>query len=303
MSASLSPMFLTELAEVYGTLRPSSLSAAFLSDLARVSATLPTPSDDNLLFLANRFDEWRRRTRELVSSRLAGLSDDDPLRCPISLFRTMDSGRLEKAHTRTLAWLLDPAKNEEHGFGDSLLEALLGRLAGRKHFVRLLVNRVASEYLLEGSAGAGRLDVLAEGDWECMGERVRWLLVIEAKIDAWEGEGQLDKYDEWLHKHAAGREVYRVFLTPDGRMPEGGCEEWESLSFLELVQTFRTVYDRLRTTPGFHFLRYYLAGVLQDVCLCPRNLADSAADPYVIASYLKTVHESASEGASHDAAR
>ncbi len=304
MSTNLSPKFLADLAEVYDALRPPPLSAAFLSDLAQVYATLPVASDATLLFLANRFDKWRRMTRELVSRQLAELDKDDPLFCRISLFRTMDAGRLETAHTRsTLAWLLDPCKNDEHGFGDALLAALLGRLADRDHFDRLHVERVASEHLLDGSAGEGRLDVLAEGEWESMGERVRWVMVIEAKIDAWEGEGQLDKYDEWLDAHAAGRETYRVFLTPDGRPPESGCDEWKALSFLQLVQIFRTVYGRLRHAPGFHFLRFYLAGVLQDICGWPRNVGGNAADPYAVASYLKTVHDSHSEPASHDAAR
>jgi hypothetical protein len=75
------------------------------------------------------------------------------------------------------------------------------------------------------------------------------------------------------------------------------------LSFLELVRTFRVVYGGLRDAPGFHFLRFYLAGVLQDVCQWPRNIAEGAADPYAVASYLKTVHESRSEDASHDATR
>ena len=303
MSASLLQTFLAHLGQVYATLRPQAVSPAFLSELAHIHATLPIASDANLLLLAKHFHDWRRVTQEFVRTRLVELSDDDPLRCPISLFRTMDYGRLETAHTRTLAWLLDPKKNEEHGFGDALLASLLGRLADRDHFDRLQVERVVSEYPIEGSAGKGRLDVLAEGEWESMGERVRWTLVIEAKVDAWEAEGQLDKYDEWLRNLPADRETYCVFLTPDGRAPETGAEQWESLSYLELVRIFRAVYGGLRHAQGFHFLRFYLAGVLQDVCHLPRNVGEDTADPYVVASYLKTVHDSQTEGASHDAAR
>jgi len=275
VSLSLSPTFLGDLAQVYATLGPPPLSAAFLSDLAQVHATLPVASDANLRFLANRLDE--------------------SLRCPVSLFRTMDCGRLETAHTRTLAWLLDPNKNEEHGFGDALLAALLRRLADRDHFDHLQVKRVVSEYPLEGSAGSGRLDVLAEGEWESMGERICWTLVIEAKVDAWEGEAQLDKYDEWLRSHAADRQPYRIFLTPSGRTPDTGSEEWQPLDYLELVQIFRAVYGGLRHAPGFHFLRFYLAGILQDICHLPRNLAEDAADPHAVASYLKTVFKSLAE--------
>lgn len=295
----LSPKFLADLRQVHATLQPQALSEAFLSDLKQVYATLPVASDDNLRFLAHRFDEWRKRTEEFVRTRLAELPADDPLICPVSLFRTMDYGRLETAHTRTLAWLLNP--KSEHGFGTTLLAALLRRVSGRDCFEKLHVKQVVSELPVDGAGAKGRLDVLAEGTWK--EERGGWVLVIEAKVDAWEGEDQLLKYEKWLQENAAYREVFRVFLTPDGSEPETGAEEWESLSFLELVRSFRAVYGGLRRKSGFHFLRFYLAGVLQDVCGLPRNITGESADPYAVASYLKTVHESRSEGASHDAAR
>jgi hypothetical protein len=301
MSRKQSTRFLNDLAEVYSSLRPPSLSSTFLSDLKQVYSPLSTTSEASLQFLARRFDDWRRKTCEFVSSCIAELDDDDPLLCRISLFRTMEAGRLETAHTRTLAWILDPAKSEQHGFGDALLAALLRHLAGRDHLDRLHVKRVAAEYSLEGVEG--RLDVLAEGKWERPGETVPWVLVIEAKIDAAEGEGQLDKYDKWLEVHSKGKETYRVFLTIDGRSSDSGCDEWRSLSFRHLVQIFRSVYSSLQTAPGFHFLRYYLAGVLQDICGFPSNVEKDAIDPYVVASYLESVLETRSEVTNHDTAR
>ncbi len=301
-SLSLSPTFLNDLAAVYAILRPEAPSAAFLLDLAQVYASLPGSSDGDLRLLAERFDKWRNTAREHLNSHLKELDADDPLLCRISLFRTMDSGRLETAHTRTLAWLLDPGKDEEHGFSDTLMAALLEQLANRSRFDRLYVQEVVSEYPLEGSAGKGRFDILARGEWERSDERVRWILVIEAKVDAWEGEGQLDKYDEWLASHADGREIYLVFLTADGRESETGCDEWKPWSFLKLVQVFRQVYPHLATARGFHFLRFYLAGVLQDICGWPRHVTADAPDPYAIASYLNAVHASRLEGASDDAA-
>lgn len=299
-SPPLSAAFLTDLAQVYATLRQQPLAASFLLDLKRVYDTLPLASDENLRFLADRFEEWRRKTNEFVRAHLAELDKNDPLLCPISLFRPRGYGRLETAHTRTLAWLLDP--KGEHGFGTTLLAALLRHLSHNDCSKSLQVERVKPEYAIDGSDAKGRLDVLAQGTWED-GERAGWVLVIEAKVDAWEGEDQLQKYEEWLRSNAGRREVFRVFLTPEGRPSEPGVEEWESISFLELVRIFRAVYSGLRETPGFHFLRFYLAGVLQDICGLPRDVTDGSADPYAIASYLKRVHESRSEGASHDTAR
>lgn len=60
MSMSLSPKFLADLAQVSSILRPRPLSAVFLADLKRVYDNLPIASDANLLFLAQRFDAWRK---------------------------------------------------------------------------------------------------------------------------------------------------------------------------------------------------------------------------------------------------
>ena len=78
-----------------------------------------------------------------------------------------------------------------------------------------------------------------------------------------------------------------------------------SLSYLDLVQIFRTVYGGLRHAPGFHFLKFYLASPLQDICHWPPPHKDDedVADPYAVASYLRIVRDSPLEGASDDAAR
>ena len=49
------------------------------------------------------------------------------------------------------------------------------------------------------------------------------------------------------------------------------------------------MYGDLADRPGYHFLRYYLAGVLQDVCGWGHMATLDAADPYALFTYLKTV--------------
>jgi len=204
----------------------------------------------------------------------------------------MDYGRLETAHTRALAWMLD---KREHGFGNQLLETLLRHLLKGRRFFHIYVDQVESEYPVNygrpARTDAGRIDVFAKGRWEDeMGKEVSWLLVIEAKIDAEESEEQLSQYDDWLDRYPQPIEVLRVFLTPNGRAPRTSSADWKwkSLSFVDLASVFRRV-SGLQDKPGYHFLRYYLTGVLQDICGCPASISSDCKNPYAAVDYLKSV--------------
>jgi hypothetical protein len=242
----------------------------------------------DLTSLAEDLKAWRSHHQRLLEQYLAQLPCDDPLLGPVSLFGTMDYGRLETAHTRTLAWMLDDL---EHGFGFQLLEALLLHLLEGRRIRLTRVDKVESEYLVYcGPAGAeaGRFDVLAKGCWEEMGKEVSWLLVIEAKIDAEEGEEQLSKYDDWLERYSQATEVFRVFVTPNGRAPWTSSAEWQALSFVDLASVFRRV-SGLQDRAGYHFLRYYLTGVLRDICGLPVPISLDCENPYAAIDYLQSV--------------
>lgn len=292
-SSRLPPDFLADLEAVAQPSRSKVVGQSFLDDLlavhdaARQATECPAVSDADLRLLADRLLQWRSYTRQNVEALKSRLPQDDPLFCPISLLATMDYGRLETAHTRALAWLLNPDK--EHGFGTKLLEALLSRVDGRPLPVE--VESVESECLTSqpGTSNvSGRLDVLAKGCWITEGgKRDPWLVLIEAKIDAGEGEDQISRYEQWVESHGANRDVYAVFLTPDGRSPETACLDWHALKFEELVAVFRTASDQLRDKPGYHFLRFYLAGVLRDVCEWPVPIRLDGRDLYSIASYIR----------------
>ena len=124
-----------------------------------------------------------------------------------------------------------------------------------------------------------------------MGKEVSWLLVIEAKIDAEEDEEQLSQYDDWIERYyPRPTEVIRVFLTPDGREPQTSSDsaEWEVLKFVDLAAVFRRV-SGLQDRPGYHFLRYYLTGVLRDICRLPVPISSDCENPYAAVDYLKSV--------------
>jgi hypothetical protein len=266
---TLSAEFLRDLATLAAEYRPKGGPAfgdGFLSALRvlaeEIGASRPAaglPADFDLNAFAAALGTWRGRTAERVSAGLAKLPEDDPALCPVSLFGTMDGGRFETSHTRTLAWLLDPGA--EHGFGTALMERLLDHLDADKAGP-LTVASVRAEQPVDGSDdGDGRIDVFAEGT-----RRGKpWVLAIEAKVYAGESEKQLDRYSEWL--------------TPEGRDAETGGGLWTPLSFLDLAAAFRSRWQELRPAPGFHFLRFYLAGVLRDVCGWELPL-DKDSNPY-----------------------
>jgi hypothetical protein len=294
-SPTIPPAFLADLELVCPKVADGRLHSNFLGDLesAYAHALLSSPqepSTSDLHSLAEVLNSWRSDRQRQLQDYLKQLPADDPLLNPVSLFGTMDYGRLETAHTRALAWLLDDC---EHGFGHNLLEALLLRLLNPEgtQVSAIRVDTVDSEYRVSSesaSADAGRLDIVATGHWVEGGKEVSWLMVIEAKIDAAEGGEQLSQYDAWIEDQPHQRKL-RIFLTPDGRDAESrseDSEEWVPMTFLELAGWFRRESARLLNAPGYHFLRYYLTGVLKDVCELPLPISDNCENPFAAVEYL-----------------
>ncbi|WP_213549007.1 PD-(D/E)XK nuclease family protein [Vannielia litorea] len=158
--------------------------------------------------------------------------------CP---FEAIGMVRQEIRHAHFLAFLLDP--NRPHNLGISMLEELIylfsendGRSESPLAFqtvyfldfsnAEILRERKRIDLLLKIPAGRGN----ANG---------RGLIVaIEMKVDAGEKDGQLKVYretvkadypaDEWVHAF--------VFLTPDGRDPSQGNEDWVPVSLPDLAE-------------------------------------------------------------------
>lgn len=272
---TISKRFLQDLDRVKAGLEPPLEIARFIRDLDEVQKGLsfetnlgpPIPAGD-LAFLSTRLDEVRRDTLRKLGGRnwLMKLPAHDPLRSLVSLFAALDLGLRETAHTRALAWLVDP-KRSEHGFGDLLLRVFL------KEIFQLSMEPELSEVMVESETVNGesrdRLDICIRGTWRLSGGSAqRWLVIVEAKITAGEGQDQCARYEKQsrrkiarAHRHAL------VFLTPDGRhSTTGSRRRWKRFSFTKLMALFRTQLPRLRRKPGFEFLRLYMTCVLKDIC-------------------------------------
>jgi hypothetical protein len=143
----------------------------------------------------------------------------------------------ERAYTRFLAWLLGghgDALGEVHGLGPLMLEALTTLClrsadplpGGGWSVVPAAPGAVDAAGLVvqtETAVGDGVRVAARAPDVCCMfrGRDGRsWLLVVEAKVDADEGTGQVRAYLDWMRAAHPSAQRVLAYVTPDGRAPE-----------------------------------------------------------------------------------
>jgi hypothetical protein len=109
------------------------------------------------------------------------------------------------------------------------------------------------------------------------GGRKAALIVIENKIDAPEGKGQLEEYkkkaEAWCLEHRpkglGSARMLLIFLTPDKRHARNAQDQqpsassWITLSHLELASALRLVWLKETSAGGREWLRLYIAAILQ----------------------------------------
>lgn len=252
------------------------------------------------ILLSIRKKTIRQFKAELPKTRRA--FPDAPIFCPVSLFGTMEFGRLEVAHTRTLAWLMNP--DGDHGFNSVILADLFSEVSGKQNAVFKGI-RVTSEKLLapgrtarkkKAAKRSSRADIWVEGHYK-EAVNAAWksfLIFIEAKVEAPEGEDQLGKYDRAIRRHAGKfDDIWRIFLTPDGREPATAMDYWEPLSFKKLVKLLTRSFIRLSAaSPGYHFLRFYIVGILSDILGWSLPVTEDTTAVYQSLDYLKLLGRS-----------
>lgn len=148
----------------------------------------------------------RRRYQARVRSEQAADFD---------FFTAVTERHNEKAHSRMLAALLDP--RGRHGQGGLFLELFLREIGLHDAVDGAAADAYTVELEHHIPAGPGGVtqdryaDVLIEGPDD--------VVVIENKVQAGEGKGQIPDYCRWLGNRGKSRRVL-VFLTPTGRPPE-----------------------------------------------------------------------------------
>jgi len=290
--------------------------AQFIRELNRVSATLAQaldvegipciPAGDHrdaltepnsvsavpdraLAELACSFEDLRSRLRARIGGTnwLGKLPANDPLCTAVSYFGTLDLGLRETAHTRMLAWLMDPSEN--HGFDNILLQVFLREIFALDHDPKLSEEvRIDSE-IVSGES-RDRLDICMRGEWLVPGGKTQsWLVIIEAKIDADEGENQCARYEMQCRERIASSDRHKlIFLTTNGKPPktESKASSWRRCTFIRLMALFRTQLPLLTGKPGFDVLRHYMTGVLKDLYQLNCGRISERDDLFLISEYL-----------------
>jgi len=153
-----------------------------------------------------------------------------------NIFRAISIERKEAVlHTPFLAFLLNP--QAAHGQGCIFLKAFFDALGNVKGFKQPGFRDDPATWSIESEVYTGKwgiIDILIE----CPSKR--YVLVIENKIDAKEGENQLSDYADWMERarpHYRSRQM--IFLTPDGRKPTSNQKRhWLPVSYSEHIQQF-----------------------------------------------------------------
>lgn len=119
-----------------------------------------------------------------------------------NIFRILGCARNEEVHSNVLAWLLDP--EESHGIGSRFLTIFMVRVFQKTDVC------IPIEVLKNRQFGSDRPDIVIRGH--------NWILVLENKIDAAEGEMQTSRYSERWRTLAAmqKREPFFAFVSPNG---------------------------------------------------------------------------------------
>ena len=159
-----------------------------------------------------------------------------------NVFDVLDVARMEIRHSNVLGWLLNAAA--EHGMAAEIIRALLSRAGA----ARLADSVDLNSFVVKREWN--HIDVLLKSEKEQM------VIAIENKIGASEGfrngESQLARYGNRIDNafpnwnlSGTGRKIL-VYLTPDGTPPSDGNEDWQIVTYEELISDVEGAYNARR---------------------------------------------------------
>ncbi|MEZ0249370.1 MAG: PD-(D/E)XK nuclease family protein [Methylobacteriaceae bacterium] len=194
-----------------------------------------------------------------IEQKLADLVDDldfqaiDRRMGRFNLFEAMGAVRGELRHSNFLAFLLSPSRN--HGLGsEPLLRFLRLALGGLPPGLR----PIRSLELLVGDLDGAvihrewnNIDLLIEV------KQLRLVVLVENKVGAKAGEGQLARYRGVVEsRFPADRHLF-VFLTPDGHAPDE--DAYVAMNYADVARMIESLaQERTAETETGLILRHYV---------------------------------------------
>ncbi len=177
-------------------------------------------------------------------------------------FVAMGWTRQEVRHSRFLRWLLDP--NETHGIGNYFLRTFVKRVATRA------VGRSGVPSVVDADGWPfSNTQVLSEWkgiDVFVRDDALRFVAIIENKLDSGEHSQQLTRYRELVEAQFGGFEKLFVLLTVEGDAPSD--EAYISLSYADVCQLVAEVLERRSDQLGPEvrsFLSHYVEMLRREI--------------------------------------
>lgn len=181
----------------------------------------------------------------MIDDRLSALLDDPDFRgiqdrmARFNLFEAIGAVHGELRHSNFLAYLLSP--NRPHNLGDKCLQQVLRRVlesmapADRPlSTLELLVGDLDDAVV---HRERDSIDLLIEID------ALGLVVLVENKVHAKAGKGQLRRYRELVEARYPTRRKLLVFLTPDGHAPDD--PGYQALSYATLASTLGHIVSEL----------------------------------------------------------
>lgn len=203
-----------------------------------------------------------------IESALSNLIDDrdfieiNKQRARFNLFEAMGTHRRELSHSNFLAFLLSPARS--HGLGSrplqQVLRALLAKIPPDKRPIPALEVAVGDIDDATIFREVDYIDLLIEV------AELKFLVVIENKIDAKAGEGQLERYKAVVDKKYPDWRKLFVFLTPDGRDPDH--PSYISFGYGDLIKIIESLIEDGSHTYGqdvLLILKHYIEMIRRNI--------------------------------------
>jgi len=215
------------------------------------------PTDEELSELQKAIEYVVKVSKETVEKEKTE-NPNHPLFLPFSLFEPMGREQSEVHYTKTLSWLMEDAK---HGLGNRVFNCLFPLFHDAD--INLVKNYKVEAEKCEAEERKNRFDIKIQGNFQS-GEE--FSIVIEAKINADEGEEQLKRYEE-----QCSLSTKLVFLTPDGREPKTtkNKNRWKFISWqqiaINLLRFMESFKDKAEKPEGFHFLKYFTAAIIREI--------------------------------------